>query len=130
MRSKLRSAGAIALAIGLAGSAALAAKVVVGKHGQTHADPTLQNDVNNLMHNAVPSLVQSAAGPGAIACGKMTRVDTVVTKFVTNDRWSETWTYIVCQTQIAIPIDFVPSPQGGTDFTLRAKDIVVGPAPR
>jgi hypothetical protein len=128
----MRSPGVVAaLALGLALTAASAApyKVVLGKHGQTHADPRLQDDVNNLMHTAVPELVQRAAGPPAIACGKMVRVDTVVTKMVTNDEWSETWTYIVCNTKIAIPIDFVPSPRGGTDFTLRAKDVVVGPAP-
>jgi hypothetical protein len=127
-----RSGFSVALALGcLLASAAMAAaaqKVVIGKHGQTHADPTLQNDVITLMHTAVPVLTQRLAGPAAIACGKMTRIDTVVTKMVTNDAWSETWTYVVCDTQIAIPIDFVPSPKGGTDFTLRTKDVVVGPA--
>ena len=73
---------------------------------------------------------ERAAGQQAIACGHMVRVDTFVTKMVTNDKWSETWTYVVCDTQIAIPIDFVPSLQGGTDFTLRSKDVVVGPAPK
>lgn len=130
MRLSLGTAGAVALAFGVAMSSAAPLKVMVGKHGETHADLRLQNDVNDLMHRAVPVLVERAKGPAAIACEKMTRVDTVVTKMVTNDQWSETWTYVVCDTQIAIPIDFVPSPQGGTDFTLRSKDVVVGPAPK
>ena len=124
----MRWTSAVALGLCLAGSGAAAEKVVIGKHGQTHADPVLQNDVNNMMHSAVPVLVQRAAGQTAIACGKMVRIDTVVTKMIANSNWSETWTYIVCDTQIAIPIDFVPSPKGGTDFTLRTKDVVVGPA--
>ena len=126
----MRWTSAVALGLCLAGSGAAAEKVVIGEHGHTHADPVLQNDVNNMMHSAVPVLVQRAAGQAAIACGKMVRIDTVVTKMIANSNWSETWTYIVCDTQIAIPIDFVPSPQGGTDFTLRTKDVVVGPAPK
>ena len=130
MRILFPIAASMCLCLVASGTAAAETKVVIGKHGQTHADPVLQNDVNNMMHSAVPVLVQRAAGQAAIACGKMVRIDTVVTKMIANSNWSETWTYIVCDTQIAIPIDFVPSPQGGTDFTLRTRDIVVGPAPR
>jgi hypothetical protein len=103
---------------------------ITGKHGLTHASAVLQNDVNAMMHNAVPTLVRRATGSGkSIACGRMVRIDTIVTHMDSSSQWSETWTYQVCQTRISIPIDFVPDGKGGTYFTLRPKNEVVAPSP-
>ena len=102
---------------------------IVGKHGFTHASPQLQTDVNTMMHSAVPILVRRATGSeAAIACGKMLRTDTVVTHMTSSQRWSETWTYTVCATEIAVPIDFKPDGKGGCYFTVREKDVVARPA--
>ena len=119
----------VALAFGLTQAAAAPfGAEIVGKHGLTHADLVLQNDVNNMMHTVVPVLVERATGDSkSIACGKMLRVDTVVAHMDNPNQWSEVWTYHVCQVQIAIPIDFVPDPHGGTNFTIRSENVKVGP---
>jgi hypothetical protein len=101
---------------------------IVGKHGMTHSSLVLQNDVNNMMHNAVPILVERATGnQQSIACGKMLRTDTVVTHMDNSQQWSETWTYQVCQTQIAIPIDFTPDGHGGANFAVKTENVKVTP---
>jgi hypothetical protein len=110
--------------------AAVFGAAITGKHGLTHASVVLQNDVNAMMHNAVPILVRRATGSDkSIACGRMVRIDTIVTHMVSSSQWSETWTYQVCQTKISIPIDFVPDGKGGTYFTLRPKNETVVPSP-
>ena len=133
--SAARAAGAAALALlaaslPQAASAAAFGADIIGKHGFTHASQVLQNDVNVLMHNAVPVLVRRATGrDDSIACGKMLRTDTVVTHMDSSSKWSETWTYTVCATQIAIPIDFTPDGKGGAYFALRTHALKLGPAP-
>jgi hypothetical protein len=103
---------------------------IVGKHGMTHASLVLQNDVNNMMHNAVPILVERATGnPQSIACGKMLRTDTVVTHMDNAQQWSETWTYQICQTQIAIPINFTPDGHGGANFAIKVENVKTTPIP-
>ena len=103
---------------------------IVGKHGMTHASLVLQNDVSTMMHNAVPVLVERATGnQQSIACGKMQRTDTVVTHMDNPQQWSETWTYQVCQTQIAIPIDFTPDGHGGANFGVKPQNVKVAPIP-
>jgi hypothetical protein len=103
---------------------------IVGKHGMTHASLVLQNDVSNMMHNAVPVLVERATGnQQSIACGKMLRTDTVVTHMDSSQQWSETWTYQVCQTQIAIPIDFTPDGHGGANFAIKAGNVKASAIP-
>jgi hypothetical protein len=103
---------------------------IVGKHGMTHADATLLNDVNNMMHTAVPVLVERVTrDPKSIACGQMVRTDTIVTHMDNPNQWSEVWTYRVCDVQIAIPINFVPDPQGGTNFAIKSENVKVTPLP-
>jgi hypothetical protein len=121
--------GALALLASTAHAAPFGADIV-GKHGMTHADALLLNDVNNLMHNAVPVLVERTThDPKSIACGQMVRTDTVVTHMDSPHQWSEIWTYRVCQVQIAIPLNFLPDPNGGTNFAIKADAVKVTPIP-
>ena len=103
---------------------------IVGKHGMTHASLVLQNDVNTMMHSAVPVLVvRTTHNQQTIACGKMLRTDTLVTHMDSPQQWSETWTYQVCQTQIAIPIDFTPDGHGGANFAIEVQKVKASPLP-
>lgn len=124
---RLSATACAVLAFAVHAAAAEYGAPIAGKHGFTHTSPALQNDVNTMMHNAVPVLVMRALGQPAIACGRMDRIDTVVTQMVSPQQWSETWTYHICATKIAIPIDFRPDGHGGAYFTLRTKDDVIAP---
>jgi len=109
-------------------AAGAAGQIVLGAHHQTHADQTLQNDVLGMAHNAVPAITMHYAGQQAIACGRMELQDTVVTTMPASGAWRETWTWRVCDTMLSLPIDFKPSPQGGTDFTFAGREARVAKA--
>jgi hypothetical protein len=94
---------------------------VVGKHGVTDASPQLQNDVRAEIDGMLPTLVAQAKGSGkSPICGAVERIDTVVTLMDYPRRWSETWTYRVCDMQISVPIDFTPDGHGGAYFSAHA----------
>ncbi|HEY5336827.1 MAG TPA: hypothetical protein VIJ85_01380 [Rhizomicrobium sp.] len=104
---------------------------LVGKHGQTYASQQLQNDVRAELDGIMPILVKRATGDDqSIACGTVERIDTVVTLMDYPRRWSETWTYQVCDTQISIPIDFTPDGHGGAYFSAHSDGAIVGSAVR
>ena len=109
-------AAAFLLTPGIAG-AADAAGPVVGKHGVTYASQQLQNDVRAELDGVLPTLIAHAkGGDKAPVCGSVERTDTVVTLMDYPRRWSETWTYSVCDMQISVPIDFTPDGHGGAYF--------------
>ena len=103
-------------------------QIVLGAHHQTHTTPTLLNDVDAMAHDAVPAITAHFAGQAAIACGRMERVDTLVNTMPANGAWRETWTWHICDTMLVVPIDFRPSPQGGTDFTFAGREAKVSKA--
>jgi hypothetical protein len=92
---------------GTAGTAALAP-------GTTHADPVLQKDASMRAYTAAVV----AARPDA-ACNVKYLADT---EFIerensgspTPSAWRESWTIVLCNKKVVVPVKFIPDPKGTT----------------
>ena len=81
--------------------------------GQTNASATLLRDVWAM---AVPILAA-----GRTDCAQPVARDTRISRpaAVPGGAWQEEWDIVNCGPEVAIQIDYTPSPRGGTDFAVR-----------
>jgi hypothetical protein len=99
----------------------------IGRPGYSRADDVLKGDVLRLAKATMPAFVKRATGDESLLdCKQVELVDAMITRFdETTGKWSEDWTFQVCDTTATMPIQFEPDGQGGTFFNLTSTGLRV-----
>ncbi|MFM9842705.1 MAG: hypothetical protein ACKVOI_07025 [Dongiaceae bacterium] len=100
----------------------------IGVPGYTKADDRLRADVERLARAYLPALAKRQTGDQTFAdCKQVAFVDAMITSIEEGGpgKWTETWTFEVCEATVQTPIEFEPDGQGGTFFKLSDEGMTV-----
>jgi hypothetical protein len=105
-------------------------RALIGVPGYTLTNEVLRADVIRVARLSVPTLVKRKTGDeGAGECKQTDFLDAMITAIGNggpgNRTWSEIWTFQVCERTVHVPIRFEPASQGGANFTLSDKGMIV-----
>jgi hypothetical protein len=99
----------------------------IGRPGYSRADDVLKRDVLRLAEATMPAFVKRATGDESLLdCTQVELIDAMITRVdEASGKWSEDWTFQVCDATATMPIQFEPDGQGGTFFSLSGTSVSV-----